>query len=126
MKPLLIDTSILIDFLRQKDKEKTVYYQLTTEDLHIALITHTELYAGKSVWEHAYAKKELDTLFSNLTILSFEPEISQKAGYLKAHYPSINLIDCIIAAHAQYYEMPLVTFNVKDFRPIHHLTIYKI
>ena len=52
-KEVLLDISVIIDFLRRKKKEQTVLYLLVEGDydLSIFLITHTELYAGKSVWE---------------------------------------------------------------------------
>ena len=70
MSKILIDTSIVIDFLRQKDKSKTMlfYFADNKYALYSSIITHTESYAGKSVWERQDAMEALETLFSNIII----------------------------------------------------------
>ena len=125
MKRLLLDTSVVIDFLRQKDKKKTLLYKLSNEKCAISLITHTELFAGKSVWESKVARQELETLFSGLTIIPMNNAISEKAGAIKAFYKNVDLLDCIIAATAIHHDMELVTFNTKDFSPIEKLMLYR-
>jgi len=124
MKRLLLDTSVVIDFLRRADKKQTLLYKLSTEQCALSFITHTELFAGKSVWESKKAKEELDTLFSGLTILPFDVAISEKAGSLKAAYDNIDLLDCIIAATAFHHDMELATLNTKDFSPIVGIRLY--
>lgn len=123
MNKFLVDTSVVIDFLRKKDKQKSLYYKLATEDLFISLITHTELYSGKSVWISKTAQDELENLLSAVTILPLNTEISAKAGQIKANY-NIDLIDSIIAATAITNNLELVTLNIKDFKPIPNLKIY--
>lgn len=122
MSELLVDTSVIIDFLRRPDKAETRYYSLAAQgqQLAVSIITHTELYAGRSIWEHSRAKRELEVIFSGLTILSLEQRISEQAGHLKATH-SINLLDAIIAATALQYKLPLSTLNVKDFKKIPEL-----
>jgi tRNA(fMet)-specific endonuclease VapC len=101
MKNLLLDTSIIIDFLRRNDKEHSILYRIAKEKyaLYISIITHTELYAGKSVWENIDARKELQTLFSGLSVLPLESGISEKAGEIRARY-NTDLLDAIVAASA--------------------------
>jgi len=124
MKRLLLDTSVVIDFLRRADKRQTLLYKLSTEHCAISLITHTELLAGKSVWESKKAREELETLFSGLTILPFDAAISEKAGAIKAVHASVDLLDCIIAATAICHDLELVTFNTKDFSRIANIKLY--
>ncbi|PJE62870.1 hypothetical protein COU88_02695 [Candidatus Roizmanbacteria bacterium CG10_big_fil_rev_8_21_14_0_10_39_6] len=126
MKRLLLDTSIIIDFLRQKQKQQTYLYMLSNEDLYVSIITHTELYAGGSVWEKTSAQNELKDLFSGITILSLEYEISCLAGKFKALHYSMSLIDCIIAATACIHTFTLVTLNMKDFVKIEGITLFDI
>ena len=118
MKKYLVDTSVIIDFLRQKEKQKTLFYKLAQDDLFVSIITHTELYAGKSVWKNPLAKLELKELFSGLTILNLEPGISENAVRIKACHHNSSLLDCIIAATAIYHDLELVTLNKKDFEKI--------
>lgn len=120
---LLIDTSVLIDFLRSKNKKTTLLYRLAqSNSLAISRITHTELYAGKSVWQNPRAKQELSVLLSGLTVLSINERISEQAGKLRALH-TIDLIDALIAATALHHHLPLATTNTKHFKPIPNLEL---
>ncbi len=125
MKKLLLDTSVIIDFLRSKNKQTTLLLRLVKEDLYISIITHVELYAGRSVWEKSNARKELEDLLSGLTILPLEEEISKKAGEMNVKNNQISLLDCIIGASALHHGLELVTFNIKEFRMIPSLILYQ-
>ncbi|MBI2326919.1 PIN domain-containing protein [Candidatus Curtissbacteria bacterium] len=123
MKRLLLDTSVVIDFLRRPDKENSLFYKLTDEELFISIITHTELYAGKSIWEKIEVKKTVERTLSGLQIISLSPDISKKAGYIKVHNQGVSLIDAIIAATAIKHSLLLSTLNLKDFEKINDLKI---
>lgn len=125
MRKLLLDTSIIIDFLRRKDKEESFLYKLLEEDLYISIITHTELSAGKSVWEKKIARKELEELFSGIEILPLNKEISSLAGQIKAFDQKLSLLDGVIAATAIYFNLDLVTLNIKDFADIPEIKLFK-
>lgn len=124
MRKLLIDTSVIIDFLRRKDKENTLLYKLSKHDLYVSIVTHTELYSGKSVWNKKEAREELEELFSGITVLPFITEISQKAGEIKAHNHDRSILDCIIAATSFYHDLDLVTLNAKDFEAIKGINLF--
>lgn len=123
---LLIDTSVIIDFQRVKQKQETWLYRLANldKDLYISIITHTELYAGSSIWEDKIKKKELGIVLSNLTILPLTPEISQLTGKIR-HDSGIKITDAIIAATAIANKLPLATFDKKDFPRIKNLKLLK-
>lgn len=125
MTKILIDTSVIIDFLRRKDKENSLLFTLAQDkrQLYVSIITHTELYAGKSVWEKKEAAKDLEMLFSGVEILPLGEEISKKAGEIKARH-AINLLDAIIAATALSSGLDLATLNTKDFKKIDGLTLF--
>ena len=118
MRKLLVDTSVIIDFLRRKDKEKTLLYKLSNNDLYASMVTHTELYSGVSVWEKKEAKEELEELFSGITLLPLTNEVSQEAGHIKAQSHDSSILDCIIAATALHHDLDIVTLNKKDFEKI--------
>jgi tRNA(fMet)-specific endonuclease VapC len=124
MKSYLIDTSILIDFLRQKDKSTTLLQKLAVSRAYmsISIISHTELYAGKSVWTNEKAQLDLELLLSGLRILPLTEEISCHAGKLRASY-NMNLIDALIASTAITHGLPLMTLNRKHFSPINELSL---
>lgn len=127
MVKILLDSSILIDFLRVKNKKDSLLFKLTEGNyqLYIAIITHTELYSGKSVWEKKRAYLEVKDLFSRITILPVTEEISEKSGEIKAKF-NLNIADAIIAATAIFTNLELVTLNTKDFKKVKGLKILKI
>lgn len=126
MNSVLLDTSVIVDFLRRKDKEQSLLYRLAGKKLKLSLsiITHTELYAGKSVWEKRKAGSELETILSGLTLIPLDVSISQLAGQIRARY-TINLVDAIIAATAITNKISLATLNTKHFTSIKGLKLYK-
>lgn len=125
MKKLLIDTSVIIDFLRRKDKKDSLLRKISEQDLYISIVTHTELYSGKSVWESKAAKQELKKLFSIFTILPLITEISQNAGKIKAYNHDMTIIDCIIAATSIIRDLDLTTLNIKDFEKVDSIKLFK-
>lgn len=123
MQKFLLDTSIVIDSLRRKDKENSLLYEIVNNDLYISIVTHTELYSGKSIWENKEAKKELEKFFSIVTILPLIEEISKQAGKIKAYNHDRSILDCVIAATAISHKLKLATLNIKDFEKIKGLKL---
>lgn len=124
---VLADTSVIIDYLRQKDKEQTIFtlLALSNFDIYISIITLAELYSGKSILEKAGARKILEEILSGLTtIIPLSQQISIKAGQIKARYNS-SLFDAIVAATAIIENIPLATLNTKDFEKIEEISIHK-
>lgn len=119
MSKVLLDTCVIIDFLRIKDKKNSTLFKLANQenDLAISLISHTELYAGKSVWTNQSAQDSLKTILSGIEVINFNQKISRLAGKLRARN-GIDLIDAIIAATAINYQLPLATLNNKHFSGI--------
>lgn len=126
MKKLLLDTSVIIDFLRRKDKKDTFLKKLSRQDLYISIVTHTELYCGKSVWESKTANQELKKLFSIFTILPLITGISQNAGKIKAYNHDRTILDCIIAATSIVHNLDLATLNIKDFEKIQGIKLFTL
>jgi len=124
MRGVLLDTSILIEFLRREDKLLTKLYRLSKDyqTLSISIISHTELYAGESPWKNREMRRNLESLLSNLTIIALTLEISKEAGRLRA-LNNLPTIDAIIAATALSENLPLVTLNSKDFKRVKKLKL---
>lgn len=125
MTKMLVDTSVIIDFLRQKNKAQTLFYSLAQDEPAVSIVTHSELYSGKSVWQKKSVQEELEVIFSGLTCLPLTEQISMKAGQLRAQY-NVSLFDCIIAATALWHDLPLVTLNTKDFSRFKGLKLYPL
>lgn len=119
MAKILVDTSIVIEHLRLRDKRRTTFYRLfkARHDLFTSILTHTESYAGKSVWEKEEVRTHLKNLLSGLKILPFNEDTSEQAGKISAQY-NIEIVDAIIAATAINNKLTLATLNVRDFEKI--------
>jgi tRNA(fMet)-specific endonuclease VapC len=126
-RKLLLDTSVIIDFLRIKDKSESLFYKLVSEGskFSISIVTHTELYSGKSIWENKIASDELEIIFENMEIANLTREISITAGEIRAKY-DLDLIDAIIASTAIQLKVPLATLNFKDFFQVKNLKLLDI
>ncbi|MBI2329909.1 type II toxin-antitoxin system VapC family toxin [Candidatus Daviesbacteria bacterium] len=126
MGKILIDTSIIIDHLRLKNKRQTILYKLfqNKHNLFASILTHTESYAGKSIWEKESARNHLKDVLAGIKIFPLEEIISQKAGEISARY-NLEIVDAIIAATAIFHKLELATLNVKDFEKIAGLKLFK-
>lgn len=126
MKKVLLDTSILIDFLRRKKKTDSLFVRLLQQQyqLYISIVTHTELFSGKKIWENEKLHSEIEILCSGLHILPLETEISKKAGKIRAQN-NTTIMDAIIAATAINHGLSLVTLNLKDFENIEEIFLHK-
>ena len=99
---ILLDSSILIELFRKKDKEKTLFYRLAEpyKPLFISSITYYEIGIGNRKSHYDYWGK----LSKNLRILSFDKECSDIAisiylDLLKTN-KMIDLADILIGATA--------------------------
>lgn len=126
MKQVLIDTSVLIDFLRRKNKETSFLVKILKQNHSpaISIITYAEVFAGKSAWQKKQARKELDELLKGMETFCLNREVAQLAGKLRAKY-KINLLDAFIAAEAIISNLPLATLNIKDFNKIKKIKLFK-
>jgi tRNA(fMet)-specific endonuclease VapC len=122
---ILLDSSILIELFRKKDKEKTLFYSLarTYKTLCISSITHYEIGIGNRKSHSDYWEK----LSENLQILPFDKECSDNAitiylDLLKAN-KMIDLADILIGATALTHNIPIATLNDKHFSRINGLEI---
>jgi predicted nucleic acid-binding protein len=111
---LLIDTDVLIDYLRNRS-EAVTYLESITEPMLISVVTVAELYAG--VKEGA-ERARLDAFVSAFVIVPLELDSAIGGGlhrrqYYRSH--NISLADALIAATAEQSQAKLVTLNGKHF-----------
>ena len=109
---VLIDTSVLIDHLRSKDKSNTFLIRVLESSTYayISVLTLAELYSGKSVWEKEEVRKEVEQLVSQLNRLGISESISRFSGYLNAKF-NLPLVDALIAATCYEHKLTLATLD---------------
>ncbi|CAG0935411.1 Ribonuclease VapC10 [Thermoflexales bacterium] len=111
---LLIDTDVLIDYLRNR-QEAVAYLESATEPLLISVVTIAELYAGV---QEGSERTKLDVFITAFEIASLDLAIAIVGGlhrrqYHKSH--NVSLADALIAATAEHHQAKFVTLNSKHF-----------
>ena len=127
MSSILLDSSVIVDFLRVKDKEITLFKHIleTFDILYLPLIGHTELFSGKSIWERVGAREDLETILSEIEVLLYDRDLSERAGEIRAKY-NTSITDSIVAATAIKHKLKLATLNIKDFKNVKGLKLAKV
>ncbi len=114
IKKFLVDTDVLINYLRGNDNAVN-YVKMHSTKIVLSVITVAELYAGVRDNEE---RKELDEFVGLFPIFPVTPEIAKKGGIYKRDYfktHGIGLADALIAATAEIHNADLKTFNTKHF-----------
>lgn len=111
---VLIDTDVLIDYLRGR-AEAVSYLENLTGQLLISAVTVAELYAG--VREGA-ERVALEQFVSAFQMVPVDDVIAAAGGLIRRDYGKshgVGLADAIIAATAEVRKANLVTLNRKHF-----------
>lgn len=111
---LLIDTDVIIDYLREH-VDAVAYLESLTNPLLLSVVTVAELYSGVREGEE---RKALEAFISAFEVVSVSEEIAVTGGlnrrdYSKSH--KVGLADALIAATAKIRGATLVTLNTKHF-----------
>lgn len=114
MNAVLVDTDILIDFLRGRAKAKNFLLSvINNSSICCSVITVAEIYAGMRDHE----REKTDNLIDSLNIIDVTREIAEKAGKYKSTHKGHNLEldDCLIAASAFVKKAVLATCNNRHY-----------
>jgi tRNA(fMet)-specific endonuclease VapC len=122
---MVVDTSIIIDHLRSKDKLASRLYQLSDEpELYLSAVSMYELYMGATSKEK---EKDIQLVTESLILLSFTDAVALRAAkiyhQLKKNNEMIEFRDIFIAATCLVNELPISTLNKKHFKRINGLKI---
>lgn len=126
MNRVLVDTDIVIDFLRTNKGLLPDLLNLQKKnetDLYMSTITILEIFAGKKSKKQADFLHELITSFK---VVYLTPELAQFAGELKRdHNLPTAFADLVIGSSTLYVKAELATRNRKHFQGIPKLKFYK-
>jgi len=114
MKNTLVDTDILINFLRGRKKAKEYLSSLLDESsIHCSAITIAEITAGIRSGEEERTKALLD----HIEVLDVNRDVAEKAGFYRRNNRShhLELDDCLVAATAFLHKAVLATGNGKHY-----------
>ena len=124
---IMVDTSILIDYFRKKDKSKTRLFDLSqkSENLCISSITEFEIYTGAKGEQADF----WEAMLSGFIVFPFDSDAALIAvevqNKLKRHRKSIDKADLFIAATAIAQDLYFDTLNYKHFENIEDLKLFK-
>jgi predicted nucleic acid-binding protein len=123
MADYLIDTNLLILALRRRIDAIHLLKRLQTEgELHISVVTRTEILAGM----HATEAERTMTLLSSLGNLPVDVASADQAGRWIYAYArkgiQLSVPDAMIGATAMTHGLTLVTTNAKHF-PIPEVSV---
>jgi predicted nucleic acid-binding protein len=114
MGAILLDTDILVDFLRGTNKAEA-FISAQADRIILSAIVVAELYAGVK----GKAEREaLDALVSLFRIVPVDVEIAKAGGLYKRDYGKshgVGLADAILAATAEAWKAELKTLNIKHY-----------
>jgi predicted nucleic acid-binding protein len=122
---ILLDSSVLIYLFRKKDKTKSFFFDLLSEenDFAISAITQYEIGIGNK----SSSSEFWNDLYSKLVVLPFDQNCSDVAidvyANLKKKNQLIDLADQLIGATAKSHRLPIATLNKKHFQRIERLIL---
>jgi predicted nucleic acid-binding protein len=111
---LLIDTDVLIDYLRGQ-AHAVAYLEGRAETLLVSAITVAELFAGVREGKERTA---LSAFLSAFEVVAIDAVIAERGGLFRRDHGrsrSTGLTDALIAATAAHVQAQLVTLNGKHF-----------
>ncbi len=117
---VLVDTDVMIDYLRGYEKAVTLVKQ-HADQIALSAIVVAELYAGVKGSEEQTTIDDLITLFP---VIPVSAEIARAGGLFKRDFfksHGTGLADAIMAATAQSRNAQLTTLNVRHYPMINNL-----
>jgi len=125
----LIDSNLIIGLLRSETKAKSVLDSFDDGLLCISEITEMEVLIGCNTVKK---RKEVEEKLGVYNIVDINRDVIEKTISLIKRYSHtrlkndrpLMLADTMIAASAIHYNLPLLTFNKKDFDFIKELTLH--
>ena len=125
VKIILVDTSILIDYYRKTDKEKSIWITLVRQGYLFAIsaVTKYEIYSGATATQLTF----WNNIFQTVNIIPIDEIVVDTAvslnSFLKKKRKQIDIADLFIAATAVTHNLSFATLNRKHFERIDALHI---
>lgn len=126
----LIDTDVLVGYLKGRAKETTLLDTHAADTLAISIITYGEVYEG--IYFGAEPKKQEQGFLAVLRAIQVVPlnkpimkRFARIRGELRRTGNMIPEPDILIAATALHYNLTLITWNRRHFDRVPDLILYR-
>jgi predicted nucleic acid-binding protein len=113
---ILVDTNIILYLLSGSE---SIAQLINNSTIYISFITELEILSFKEISEKE--KKQIKKIFNEFVIVDINEEIKSKTIEIRSN-SSLKLPDSIIAATAQFLDLPLLTAD-KDFQRVKNLDL---
>lgn len=121
---ILCDSNVMIDWINHRQKAIDDL-QLLNGRIAISIITEYEIIAGAG---DLMMQKRLEKFLKNYIVILLDDKISALGIHLYKKYKlshGLDMPDSLIAATAIELDLPLFTYNTKDFRYIPDIRLYR-
>ena len=127
MEDIVLDTDIIIEYLRAKNKSNTLLIDLMEKhNLFSTPITEFELFLGAKTVRH---KHDIEMIFHEVQVLPFDFGCGEIAANIWADLTEKNqhceIRDIFVASVAIFHDLRICTFNKKHFRGIKDIRIWE-
>jgi tRNA(fMet)-specific endonuclease VapC len=113
---VLIDTDIVIDFLRRKEYARELLEQHAEHGLlAVSTLTHLEIYQGMRKGEETATNAFLDGMIAIPVDIPLARLAGGMLGELRSRGITVGIADAIIAATAITLDTPLLTNNTAHY-----------
>src|SRR3990167_2487757 len=123
-KKYLIDTDVLIDYLRGASQAEQFLEKIISHSVCcLSVITVAELYAGVKSEKEQHI---IDKMLQIFEIVDINEAIAPIGGFYRRDFSKshgVGLADALIAATVEHHEAQLVTFNKKHFPMIKNIIV---
>ena len=122
-RSILLDTDVLIDFLRGRD-EAVSLVTINSDRIILSSIVVAELYAGVRGGKEDREQTVLERFLSLFRIVPVSGGIAKLGGLYKRDYGKahgVGIADAIVAATATTEDAKLKTLNVKHYPMLRNL-----
>lgn len=117
---ILLDTSVLIDYFRKQDKQRSLLFQLVQQgyQLQISAVTEFEVYSGVTDAQQTF----WISLLEEMIVIPFGSTEAHQAvrtqRELRRARKQLDIPDLFIAATALVHGLPVATLNRKHFERV--------
>ena len=127
MVKIVIDSSVFIDHIRADKGNLRELLSLAKSEkakLYIPTIVITELWRGYSM-DKIEVHDSVVKMLRNIKVIELTKQLAKESGKLLRKGKVLDIEDAVIAATTMYLDAELATSNIKHFKKVKGLKIFK-
>lgn len=125
----LLDTNVIVNFLKLKSEAVEIINQIAEQDLYTSSICVAEVLDGLTTSKSYKQAEKFNILMQYVVIVDVTVEVAEQFALLRSNLIKtgniIENMDLLIASSCLAYDFILVSHNLKHFQRIPHLKVFK-